>query len=254
MANIRYAYRLSKTEFTDITAEQLQSLIQGASFSWELKGNSLLGHSGAHLAIVIHGELEIFVNDFGAEYELPINIMEGNDGMRAVDIERRIHALRQMYAVVVLLKSGRADRIQEQAKYDFSYDLEEKFLERDEYLHINSIGAGSVFVTLGAISQNAKHALIYLVTMCSASNRQSVQRQLRADAKSAELEAEKKEFDLAIHKMKEAAKIAKELSKLSPDHQRIVETIIWRNAKVLKIEPLGLDDPSRLSEGNGEGE
>ena len=124
------------------------------------------------------------------------------------------------------MKNGRGKEIPEDAEF---FDLEEKFLADDERLQISSIGTGSVLATLSAFSKKMGSTIVALVAFCLPSTRQSIQIQLRAEAKSAAVKADRDEFDLNTHKIKEFIKLSKELKKLGrPQEDNITRLIeIW---------------------------
>jgi hypothetical protein len=63
-------------------------------------------------------------------------------------IERRIHALRQLYAIAFLLNFDRGDELADVLKSEPHVDLEAKLLKEDEWLFITGASVGSWYITL----------------------------------------------------------------------------------------------------------
>ena len=230
----KISYIRGKSELA-ISADQLAALLQGASFKWSVYKDQMLayGAGGLKVEIFTPEESHIVIRDFGEDYELPIALLGDKDGQAAIDIERRLHALRQLYATIFLLKSGRGKEL---PVSPVAFDLELKLLKEDERLQISSIGTGSVSATLKGLVKNSGSSIVALVALCIPSLRQPIQRQLRADAKSAEVRAEKDELELSIQKARESMKLGKELAKLSPIEQENALRILEYWSKELNIE------------------
>jgi hypothetical protein len=216
-----------------IEPHQLTALLRGVPLFWEMKEDFLIGNAGGglHLQIRSPRGFNIEISDWGEEWELPVavtSISDKKEEMTAFNLEKKIHALRQLYATIHLIKSGRAKEIPAGAT---AIDLEEEYLAADERLQIASIGTGSVWVTLKGLVTKSGSSLVALVSLCLPATRQEIQRQLRADARTAETAADKHEFDFQVHKAKEYIKLAREINKLSPTDRGNVEKLLshWQS-------------------------
>jgi hypothetical protein len=177
MTNIGYYYWGGKR--VEIDADQLSSLLRGTSFTWHLKDQKeLFGYSPSGLDVSISAptSLEIGVYDSGEEYEIPIPLLTAKGGAAAADVERRIHALRQLYAIILLIKSGRGKEIPSDAA---RIDIEQELLKEEERLQISSIAIGSVFVTLRSLVKNSGSSIVALAALSMPEARQAIQQQPR---------------------------------------------------------------------------
>jgi hypothetical protein len=233
----------------EIKPDQLTSLLSGTSFHWYTNvPTRLLAKNEAGLSVVIESDnpLNVTLHDWGEEYDLPIAILGDKDEASALFVEYRLHALRQLYATIYLIKTGRAKEIPEDAD---RIDLELKLLKRDERLQITSIGIGSVLVTLRSFAKDCGGTLVALVALGIPSIRQAVQRQARAEAEGIELDNRRKEFDLRIHQHKEIIKLGKELAKLSPAERDRLDELVANQMKQLGvIRPTAEEIKSEIDE------
>jgi hypothetical protein len=258
---IQLFYRSDKGNQIEINREEFRELLRGASFYWETweekketigtkeiikSPDTIIGKSGNGVTVAFHARSELtgVVTDYGDETDLPISLIDEKEETSAFNIEQKIRALRQLYAIVVLVKSGRGGEV---LKVEKGADLERKLLKDDERLKLSSIGVGSLFVTLRSFARNGAEAVVYLVTMLSSSNRQQMQRELRARARSAEIDTERKEFDLEMHKKREKLKFGKlrwneykkfvkELNNLTPAERDAVLEPYRRSMSELNVE------------------
>src|SRR5579871_4706047 len=84
----------------EIDLKQILALLEGAALRWNSDGKVLYGDAGQNFKVMIgaDNDLVIHVRDDGDEHAVPIAIYLGDGQISAVELERRVRALRKMYA------------------------------------------------------------------------------------------------------------------------------------------------------------
>jgi hypothetical protein len=79
---------------------------------------------------------------------LPARLRLINDGEEptAFLVEKRLHSLRQVYAITLLLEAGRGAELAATLLKDANADLEQTLLVPDEWLYLQEAGSGSWWV------------------------------------------------------------------------------------------------------------
>jgi|SRR5580700_770051 hypothetical protein len=149
-----------------------------------------------HIEVRIESAAEptVTFKDYGAvDGPFPVNIL-GDAEQTAVEIEDRIHALRQLYATVYLVEAGRAKEITEEVE-KFDIDIESKFLSEDEKLHLYNVTTGSFSALLGSLSELGSKVIDIILGAVLPGGKEQLFRQLRASTESAEADAERKRLE-----------------------------------------------------------
>jgi hypothetical protein len=234
-----------------ITILQLSELLRGSSIrgvewakiqtsqDWK-EGLAFKTADNFYVEITGFSGPEISVKDFGDDDILPINILKADTHSHsALSVETKIRALRQLYATLYLIETGRAKLIPAEAELDPSFDLETRLLEERERLGFASIGIGSLFTVLQSLTEGGRKAIITLVALFLPETRQELLRQLRSESDSAELNVQRQEFDLTAHKIKTLLDLQRKTDKLDPAERDRVERLLTR-----QLHDVGIASPN----------
>jgi len=182
------------------------------------------------------------VNEYGSlrPHIVRINIFDrktddGPAGVPAQEIERRIHALRQLYALTFLLEADRIDDVsiaQELSEIDL-----EQILNDDERLRFLATGVGSFWVTLGNLTDAGKRAIIAIAGMFYEDGRQALLKHLRAQAESAELDVQKKRMELDFAKADKVLDLLDRIEKIrDPAFKATVRSVLTKICEFLMLQ------------------
>ena len=184
-----------------------------------------------------YSEIAITIKDHSSDTIFPINILREQKDCPALVLERRIHALRQLYATVFLVKAGRAKEIPPEAEKNPDFDLEEKFLSKDERLYLSSASVGSFLATLHNWTETGRKTIEAIVALFVPEGRELLLRTLRARTVSREVQTKREEFDFNAHKLKTMIGFVKEVEEISdPVLRERVAHLIERNAQELDVQ------------------
>jgi hypothetical protein len=105
-------------------------------------------------------------------------IAEGEEQSAAL-VERRLHSLRQVYAITLLLSSERGEEVAATLRTDPHVDLEQVLLRDGERLFLQAAGPGSWFVVATAIGR-APQAALNLLSLVYGEGRRMLLERVRA--------------------------------------------------------------------------
>lgn len=125
---------------------------------------------------------------------LMLQIVDGEKRLPARILEKRLRALRTLYAIVHLSLTDRFNLVQDALSKDPFYDLE-FLLHYDELLYIECLAPGSWYVTLWSKVRASYHSILQTVSIVSERGREALLRKLEAEARLKELDVEEKEFE-----------------------------------------------------------
>jgi hypothetical protein len=242
----------------EITLEELDELLRGTSIRHVKDWDKHILHvqTADNLTLVFNGEDDLYVDvvDSG-EPDYRIQLLE--KGSTAMEIERRIYSIRQLYAITFLLHSGRLEKLKE-FEFDYSHDLEQNFLAPDEWLQFSSTSVGSFWTALKSASATGRQAIAAVVGTFYPEGRSALLRHLRAKADSAELDVRKKELEvsskeldlerkrIALEKFRrdEALKFMKDFQKITnPAQKEMLMRLMDQHMEVLQIDfPAGVKE------------
>lgn len=107
-------------------------------------------------------------------------------------LEERLYNLRQVYAIILLLETGRSEELAELLLKNPGADVEQELLNIDERLHIQAAGPGSLWVVLQTAYKKISSAPQFALNMLSlvyGEGRQLLLRRARASTIKQEEEA-----------------------------------------------------------------
>ncbi len=124
---------------------------------------------------------------------LMLQIIDGEKRVPARTLEKRLRALRTLYAIVHLFLTDRFNLVQDILLKDPDYDLE-LLLDDDELLYVECLAPGSWYVTLWSKLRTSYHSVLQTVAIVSERGQEALLSKLEAEARLKELEVEEKEF------------------------------------------------------------
>ena len=125
---------------------------------------------------------------------LMLQIIDGGKRVPARTLEKRLRALRTLYAIVHLSLTDRFNLVQDVLSKDPSYDLE-LLLDDDELLYVECLAPGSWYVTLWSKLRICYRSVLQTVAIVSERGREALLSKLESEARLKELEVEEKEFE-----------------------------------------------------------
>jgi len=188
------------SEFISIVTGR--SVISGADWS---EGRIELGLSGDGMIRIFWKPDGLHVNfisttNKGKIPPLMLQIIDGEKRIPARTLEKRLRALRTLYAIVHLSLTDRFGLVQEVMSQDPDYDLE-LLLNDDELLYVECLAPGSWYVTLWSKVRTSYNSVLQTVAIISERGREALLSKLEAEARLKELEVEEKEFELFTKKV-----------------------------------------------------
>jgi hypothetical protein len=259
----------SKSKPIEITNDELNELLRGSSFrrmgAYDF-GFDIL--TSDHIIIKAEtpskdGKPDLHVFDYGDD-AVRLDIMPSKDDREfppaVAEVERRLRALRNLYAITVVLSDP--DRIKKLGDVWFGLkgdaDLERAFLSTDEYLRLEAAGTGSLLATVKSIGKSGSEALLTIASLFTPQGRRALNKRIEAraeaeaamargeaakarraeaQARSAELDALKKEDAFIVERAKTYRKYKAEMIKLDPHEQEKLKELFDHNARVLQLPP-----------------
>lgn len=125
---------------------------------------------------------------------LMLQIIDGEKRIPARALEKRLRALRTLYAIVHLSLTNRFALVQDILSKDPNYDLE-LLLDDNELLYVECLAPGSWYVTLWSKLKTSYRSVLQTVAIVSERGREALLSKLEAEARLKELEVEEKEFE-----------------------------------------------------------
>lgn len=128
-------------------------------------------------------------------------IAEGEEPSAAL-VEGRLHSLRQVYAIMLLLNSRRGAELAAALRADPNVDLEQVLLRDDERLYLQAAGPGSWWVTALTKIEKAPQKALNTLSLIYGEGRKMLLERVRAatDLKNEEVEAKRIANDAARKK------------------------------------------------------
>ena len=131
---------------------------------------------------------------------LILNFMADGRRPNIATLERRLHGLRQLHAIIFALQEGRQDGLAKLLQSETDLDIEGTLLSAKERLHVESIGPGSWIVVLAAKLRSSYKAVLSFVSVVYPTGRDALLRRLEAETKLKELNVEREQVELAARK------------------------------------------------------
>ncbi|WP_189046389.1 hypothetical protein [Aliidongia dinghuensis] len=168
-----------------------------------------------------------------------LEIIGKDEAVTAELLERRLHHLRQVYAVALLVDDGREDDLASVLRDNPLADLERELIAEEDKLVVREASPGSLWLSLIAKSKQARRALVYACAVPFAKGREALLRRVVAGTALMELEVLAKAQDLRLKGAHGLIDLAKKIDKIKDKDTR--ELIRQRLlADMMGLTPTGL--------------
>lgn len=130
--------------------------------------------------------------------ENPTLVIDMGDMQKRVPIsiiEKKLNALRTLYAIFYLVYDDRAGQLEQFLRDNPNGDIEQSLLTPDESLFIESISYGSWVLTVWAKTKKAYKSVVSVAGLVFNRGREAFLKKLEADARLKEAEAQGKEIE-----------------------------------------------------------
>jgi hypothetical protein len=252
MADINYVDPIDgKT--TQLDFADLVTLIKGSSVSSLAIAEDFfeLGLTDA-FNLRIQGQISVLLISTLNKGELPpvrLQILDEEEVASAQAVEKRLHALRQLYAATFLVNAGRADEIANIKQPEW-FDLED-LLAQDERLFVSAASEGSFWLTVVTKTTTAFKSLSNILPFFYSEGRTALLERVRAKTELEKLAVEQKRTDIAFERANKYVDLAQKVAKIKDPWVRAqTERVISSNLVALEKESLALPPPNQ-NEGNG---
>jgi hypothetical protein len=141
-------------------------------------------------------------------------LASSEEELTAAQVERRLFALRQLYALYVMTAEEMAPELTLVARNGQGFDYEQQLLPRELQVRIVSIGPGSL---IGVASALANRGRAYVRDFFGAFFPEGLRALLdtvRANADLRQIEVEQKDFELNLHRVNSMIELTKRIEKM----------------------------------------
>jgi hypothetical protein len=247
MANINYVDPIEGTT-GELDFADLVTLIKGASISSLAIADDFfeLGLTDA-FNLRIQGKTSISLISTLNKAELPpvrLQILKDGEVATAQAVEKRLHALRQLYAATFLVNAGRADEIANFKQPEW-VDLEE-LLAENERLFVSAASEGSFWVTVVTKTIPAFKSLSNILPLFYSEGRTALLERIRAKTELKKLAVEQKRQDMAFERASKSIDLAQKVAEIKdPWVRQQTERHFSVILGILEKEPLALPPPDQ---------
>jgi len=127
-----------------------------------------------------------------------LKIIQDREIPTAIVLEKRIHALRQLYATAFLINAGRTQDLVNTLEQSPSADLETSLLRERDRLFITAASEGSFWITLLTRTKAAFKTLSLIGPMFYDEGRQALLERLRATTELKKLDVKAKQWQISF--------------------------------------------------------
>lgn len=171
----------------------------------------------------------------------PIRIELISDGERVTAelLERRVHALRQGYAMSLLLGDDREKELYTWLLENPRADLEAELVSTEDKLIIQEAGPGSLILTVIAKSKRTYQAVLNACALPYAEGRNALLRRVQADIALKELTVEDRSLDIKLKKAHDLLDVLKKIDSIKDKEERdeIRRSFMSNLSDFAKVEP-----------------
>ncbi len=173
-----------------------------------------------------------------------LQIIKDGEAATAQAVEKRLHALRQLYAATFLLNAGRANEI---ANFKLpEWEDFEELLAEDERLFVSAGSGGSFWLTVVTKTTPAFKSLLNIFPLFYSEGRTALLERIRAKTDIAKLAVEQTRADIAFERANKCIDLARKIAKIKDPWVRgQVERVISSNLAALGKDPLALPPPNQ---------
>jgi hypothetical protein len=168
-----------------------------------------------------------------------LQVLTDSETPTAKTVEKRIHALRQLYAATFLINTGRSDEVGKVLESEPDADLEDLLNEQDR-LFITAASEGSFWLTVLTKTGSAFKSLANIVPLFYEEGRQALLERVRATTDLKKLDVTQKQIKVAD----ELVGLVQKIEKIKdPALRQRMQEAISSNLKALGKQPLSLPKP-----------
>ncbi len=149
-----------------------------------------------------------------------IELISDDERVTAELLERRIHALRQVYAMSLLLGDDREKELYARLLENPHADLEAELVSAEDKLLIQEAGPGSLILTVIAKSKRTYQAVLNACALPYAEGRNALLRRVQAETALKELEVENKALDIKLKQAHGVVDVLKKIDSLKDKEAR----------------------------------
>ncbi len=175
---------------------------------------------------------------------VPARLQLINDGEEPTAnlLERRLHSLRQVYAILLMLDTGRGEQLAGYLRKDPEFDLERWSLKEDEHLLLQAAGPGSWWVTALTRLKGAPEQALNGLSLIYGEGRSLLLERVRAGTKIRQQAAERDEDQRIIELSKALDKVKDPVGKAAI-RQRLLSELESANPRLAAPTIAGLLAP-----------
>lgn len=168
---------------------------------------------------------ELFVSvvptlNFGDLPPVRFEIISEGEIVTAELLEHRLYYLRQTYALMFLLESGREEELANLLRAQPQVDIEQALVDENDKLIVQEATPGSLILSLVAKTKVSYQAIIYASSLIFERGREAFLKRVEAKADLARLEVMDRALDLKIKAVDAAIEAAKKLNDIKDESIR----------------------------------
>jgi hypothetical protein len=244
MATIKFVDFVNERQ-VDMDFAELVTIIQGSSIKSMALGDDFfeLGLTDA-FNLRMNGPPDILLISTLNKGELPpvrFQVLADGETPTAKTVEKRIRALRQLYAATFLINTRRSDEAGKVLESDPDADLEDLLNEQD-HLFIMAASEGSFWLTVLTKTRSAFKSLANIMPLFYEEGRQALLERVRATTDLKKLDVTQKQIKVAD----KLVSLVQKLEKIEdPELRQRMQEVISSNLKALGKQPLSLPKPDQ---------
>lgn len=200
----------------------------------------------------IQGHPEIMLISTLNKGELPpirLQIIKDDEAATAEAIEKRLHLLRQLYAIAFLINAGRSEEVVHLLEKNPQADLEAELLKDEDRLLIKAASEGSFWLTVLTKTKAAYTSLSCIASLFYDEGRQALLKRVRANTELKKIEVEQKKVDLNFRQATNLIELIQKIEKIKDPHIReTVRNTLSSNMEASGKQPLALPEPDNRQE------
>lgn len=163
-----------------------------------------------------------------------MKIIEDGENVTAELLERRLHSVRQIYAIALLIENGKENELSSFLEKNKSGDIERELIPENDKLLVKEAIPGSLWISFIAKSKATYKALLYVCAVPYARGRDALLGRLEAGTELARLEVEAKRQDQILKNAHSMVDLAQKISKIKdPEAKSLILSRLESDMKSL---------------------
>ncbi|WP_133251107.1 hypothetical protein [Novacetimonas pomaceti] len=180
--------------------------------------------------------LQVMLIPLSAQEFPPVQmkIIEDGENVTAELLERRLHSVRQIYAIALLIENGKENELSSFLEKNKSGDIERELIPENDKLLVKEAIPGSLWISFIAKSKATYKALLYVCAVPYARGRDALLGRLEAGTELARLEVEAKRQDQILKNAHSMVDLAQKISKIKdPEAKSLILSRLESDMKSL---------------------